>query len=658
MKLKTKTSSNSPHPWLNEEIAAFRRTCRQVERLWKSTNLEVHRLHLKEMTGTLNNMIKLARSKYFSDLVHMNKRNPKVVFDTIQNIVSPSAPPVPVYTTDDCNRFLQYFVNKVNELKLNLKSSNENTTIVASLNYSWTNFSAISIDNIMVVSKKMKPSSCPLDILPSSMFFKVIDLIAPFLVKIINLSLSTGTVPNFLKQAAISPILKKPNLDPSQPSNYRPISKLPILSKVLEKIVAEQLTSFLSNNELFDKYQSGFIKMHSTETTLLKVSNDIQMAADSGKYTVLVLLDLSSAFDTVDHKILLGRLENEFGIAGFVLKWFTSYLTNRTFSVYINGVLSDTAPLLYGVPQGSVLGPLLFLMYIYPLGKLLNNFKNVSYHFYADDIQLYCSFNDTELHKLTELLDCLACVKSWLTSNSLQLNSEKTETLIVAPENKIPIISRHLGSLSSSVQPCIRNLGVWFDQSMSLDHHSSLLIRNCFYHLRNIAKLRAFLSNSVLEMVIHAFISSRLDYCKSLFTCFNKSVLNRLQLVQNTAARLLTGSDKRAHITPILSSLHWLPIKWRIDFKILVLTYRALNGQTPKYLSDLLCPYASSRALRSSDQNLLKIFKTKYKTRGDRSFQGIAPRLWNALPLSLRVADTFDSFKSQLKTLLFKNAFS
>uniref|UniRef100_A0A8C6S6B8 Reverse transcriptase domain-containing protein n=1 Tax=Neogobius melanostomus TaxID=47308 RepID=A0A8C6S6B8_9GOBI len=240
--------------------------------------------------------------------------------------------------------------------------------------------------------------------------------------------------------------------------------------------------------------------------------------------------------------------------------------------------MSEATPLLHGVPWGSVLGPILFLLYISPLGKTISRFKNVSYHLYADDIQLYFSFKESEMHRLSELMDCLSSVKSWLRENCLQLNSKKTETLIIAPEQKIPSIVNHLGSLGSSVQSSIRNLGVWFDQSLSLDSHSRHLAKNSFFHLRNIAKLRPILSNSDLELVIHAFISSRLDYCNSLFTCFNKSALNRLQMVQNAAARLLTGSSRRSHITPILSSLHWLPIKFRIEFKILVLTFRALHG--------------------------------------------------------------------------------
>lgn len=200
------TSPKNPCPWLNEEIASSRRICRKVERLWKSTNLEVHRLPLKELIVSLNEMMKQARSKYFFNLVNQNKRNPKVVSDTIQNIVSPSTPLVSVFTIEDCNNFLKYFVNKVNEIKSSVKAPDESPIVVATLNCSWANFSVVSLDDVMILLKKMKPSSCALDILPTSMFVKVIDLVGPIVVKIINISLSTGIVPNFYKQAVISPI--------------------------------------------------------------------------------------------------------------------------------------------------------------------------------------------------------------------------------------------------------------------------------------------------------------------------------------------------------------------------------------------------------------------------------------------------------------------
>uniref|UniRef100_A0A669EIT0 Reverse transcriptase domain-containing protein n=1 Tax=Oreochromis niloticus TaxID=8128 RepID=A0A669EIT0_ORENI len=506
--------------------------------------------------------------------------------------------------------------------------------------------------------KIMKITTCANDILPAGLFKNALSVIGPSIVEICNASLLTGVVPRFCKHAVVEPILKKSSLDPTQLKNYRPISKLPLLSKILEKVVADQLTTFLEKHEIYDKFQSGFRKRHSTETALLKVSSDIMMSADSGASSVMVLLDLTSAFDTIDHTILINRLRDIVGVSGLALEWFRSYLSNRSFSVFANRFMSHSKDLTCGVPQGSVLGPILFLLYMLRLGLIIRQFPEVSYHFYADDIQLYCSFKPMEVHKLSSLINCLASIEQWLGDNYLQLNSETSETLIIAPDNQISLIKQHLGSLGSSVHLSLRYLGVIFDSAMSLEQHSRQLIRNCLFQLRNISKLRTLLSKSELEMVIHAFISSRLDYCNSLFLCLSKRNLDRLQLVQNAAARLLTKTRKREHITPVLRSLHWLPVHFRIHFTILVLTYKALNCDAPAYISDLLESHTPSRSLRSSNQRLLLVPRTRFKTRGDRSFRAVAPRLWNALPPSLRCLDCIYSFKKQLKTHLFRLAFN
>jgi hypothetical protein len=193
---------------------------------------------------------------------------------------------------------------------------------------------------------------------------------------------------------------------------------------------------------------------------------------------------------------------------------------------------------------------------------------------------------------------------------------------------------------------------------MSLVQHCRQPTRNCFFQLRKISKLRNMVARNDLELIIHAFVSSRLDYCNSLFSCLNKKELSRLQLVQNCAARILTRTNKRTHISPILKQLHWLPVSYRIKFKILVLAFRALHGQAPSYFSDLIQPYTPARALNSVDQTLLKVPRTCFRTRGDRSFQAVAPRLWNDLPPSLRSIDSVDTFKSNLKTYLFVQAFN
>ena len=189
---------------------------------------------------------------------------------------------------------------------------------------------------------------------------------------------------------------------------------------------------------------------------------------------------------------------------------------------------------------------------------------------------------------------------------------------------------------------------------MNFDYHIKKVTQSCFYHLRNIAKIKPVISSLDLEKIIHAFVSSRLDYCNGLYTNLSRSSMHKLQLVQNTAARILTNTPRSAHITPILARLHWLPIKSRVDFKILLTTYKALNGLAPLYIKDLLPPKRNVRSLRSSDKGLLEVPSTNLVTKGDRAFAAVAPRLWNALPLPLKNAESVEGFKNLLKTYLFR----
>ncbi len=192
-----------------------------------------------------------------------------------------------------------------------------------------------------------------------------------------------------------------------------------------------------------------------------------------------------------------------------------------------------------------------------------------------------------------------------MAENVLQLNTDKTEALISAPEHVGPAVKQYLGSLSSAIKSSLRNLGVQMGQILSLDQHVNSLARSSLYHLRNIAKPRPVVSRAELEMIIHAFVSNRLDYCNSLFTCLNNTSLNHLQMVRNATAELLTKSPKRYHVTPILMSLHWLPVNFRIQLKILVIVYKALQGQAPSYIKELLKPNSTSSTLRSYDKDLL-----------------------------------------------------
>uniref|UniRef100_A0A3Q2NWF9 Reverse transcriptase domain-containing protein n=1 Tax=Fundulus heteroclitus TaxID=8078 RepID=A0A3Q2NWF9_FUNHE len=436
----------------------------------------------------------------------------------------------------------------------------------------------------------------------------------------INLSLVDGYVPQAFKVAVIKPLLKKPSLDQDELVNYRPISNLLFLSKILEKVVANQLWEHLQSNDLLEEFQSGFRAHHSTETALVKVTNDILMASDNGLVSILVLLDLSAAFDTVDHNILLQRLEHIVGIKGKALGWFKSYLSDRFQFVHVNNKSSSNSRVTCGVPQGSVLGPILFTICMLPIGKIIRQ-HGINFHCYADDTQLYLSINPDESNQLLRLQSCLDDIKSWMTLNFLHLNSDKTEVVIFGPEsskNKLLNQSLNLDGINLASGNKVKNLGVVFDQDMSFKSHIKQISRVSFFHLRNIAKIRNILSRSDAEKLVHAFVTSRLDYCNSLLSGIPQNAVQSLQLIQNAAARVLMKINQRDHISPVLASLHWLPVKSRIEFKILLLTYKALNNQAPSYIRALITPYVPNRALRSQTAGLLVVPTYKERKEGGR----------------------------------------
>lgn len=494
------------------------------------------------------------------------------------------------------------------------------------------------------------------DTLPSRIVKDCFDVIGPSILSLLNSSLLSGCVPSAFKHAIVQPVLKRRNLDYNDYVNYRPISKLPFLSKILEKIVLLQLQAYLDENNINDKFQSAFKPHHSTETALLRVLNDLLLIADNGRSAVLVLLDLSSAFDMVDHNILLARLEHTVGIKGVALDWFKSYLSNRFLPVNLGTCSSSAAPVCCGVPQGSVLGPTLFSLYMLPLSAIFEKY-HTSFHCYDDDIQIYFELNDDLALSLHCFQECMREVKEWLLANTLILNDKKTEIVVFGSNVPRGQLRDAFGYLTSSLFDTVSNLGVLLDSSFKLDKQVSAVVRSSFYQLRLISKARQYVLHKDLEKLIHVFVTSRLDYCNSLYFGLHSALLHRLQTVQNAAASILTRTRKFARITPVLADLHWLPIKYRIQFKILLLTFKITNNTAPSYLKELLKSYVPARALRSSTQLLLVQPRSRLKSRGDRAFALAAPELWNNLPIVIRASDSIQSFKSRLKTYLFNLAF-
>ncbi len=353
------------------------------------------------------------------------------------------------------------------------------------------------------------------------MLLNLFDLLGKTIQSLLNSSLINGNVPVCFKPAVVQLLLKKPNLDCTVLSNYRPISKLPFLSKILEKVVLSQLASYLDMNAVIDMFQSGIRSLHSTESALLKVFNYIFLAVDSGKVVILILLDLTAAFDTVDQGILLQRLE-DVGVKGTALEWFESYLKNRSFSVCLGDLCPTSAKLHSGVPQGSILGPILFSLYMGPLSSIFRKY-NIKYHLYADDTQLYIPIDPNGSQSFAQ---CLGEIRAWLASNFLHLNTNKTECVVFGPSSASKEIISRLASMKISVSDHVKNLGVTMDSALVLDKQVSSVVKAAFYQLRIISKLKSILSFKDLETIIHAFVSSRIDYCNSVYIGISQSVIS------------------------------------------------------------------------------------------------------------------------------------
>ena len=512
-------------------------------------------------------------------------------------------------------------------------------------------------EEIKAIVSSLATKSCELDAIPTKLLKEILPAVLPVITRIVNLSLERGTFANDWKTSIIRPLLKKLGL-PLETANYRPVSNLPFLSKVLEKAALQQFMEYSDLHKLMPDYQSAYRRHFSCETALVKIMDDLLWSMEHQRVTALMAIDLSAAFDTVDHDVLLDVLNVKYGVEGDALLWFNSYLRPRSCMVNVGSAFSEVKRLSFSVPQGSCAGPVLYLAYAGTMQEVVP--KGIAIHGYADDHALKISFdsNDStaEQDAINLLEQCAIKVKDWMDQNRLKMNSAKTEFILFGSSSqlgKCGTSSLNVCGDSVKLTPKIKYLGAYLDSHLNLKHHISVKCRTAMWNLQRIKLIRHILTQSTCETLVLGTVISHLDYANALYIGLPQCDIKRLQRVQNVAAKLVLRSSDDPVVC--LKKLHWLPVHLRIRHKVLTMVFKSLNDEAPMYLRELVELETIKRpGLRSESVfKKLSVPLTKKKIFAERSYSATAPLWWNELPNFIKQSPNAEVFKKQLKTFLF-----
>ena len=553
-------------------------------------------------------------------------------------------------TKDIAEGFNDYFSNIGPDLASKIDTPNLNfQTYIEKAKSEFSAFQPVTVSNVYHLLHGLSSNKATgVDKISSKIIKIAAPAISDSLTYIFNQAITLSLFPHEWKTARVIPLYK--NGQRNLPGNYRPISVLPVISKIMERILYDQLYNYLTKFELLSDSQFGFRKFLSTATALLNCTNDWYMNLDRKMFNIVVLIDLKKAFDTVDHQILLKKIEL-YGIKGQALSFLESYLSNRNQKCQIQGSVSSEKLIKCGVPQGSILGPLFFLLYINDLPQCLDKTKP---RLFADDTNLTVS-GDSITDLETAVNSDLEKLRKWLIANKLSLNVAKTEFMLIGSKQMIKNISNlqlNVKIENESIKQVYesKTLGVTIDQHLSWKTNTENICKKITSGISALRRLKEFADKQTLLSVYNAIVRPYFDYCCEVWDVFGETQSKRLQKLQNRAARIILNMSNDIDHSVALQALGWKPLKTERKKSKAKIMYKLLNKMGPKSLSNLftykgevtnykLRNISSSLCLPQPRTNNMK-----------KSFVYDGAHLWNSIPKEIRESKSFSSFRKKIAT--------
>lgn len=659
-KIKVKEQS---YPWITPCIKKMMQIRDAARRRFHTSNLESHGNYYKDLKRLVVISIDNEKAAYFKQHINFNINNPRKLWKNIK---------ITTYTDDSITKDLPACFDNPDDINRhfltlpgNDTASLSDLTFLEFHRYGDSTLALKPVNETIVLNiiRKLKSNARGIDDISLNMILLTLPQTLGPITSIINTSIENGVYPDIWKMAMVQPIPKKTH--PNDMADLRPISILPILSKVLEKVVCFQMNNYLESNNMFPEFQSGFRRDHSTSTALIDVVDNIITAQDSGDATILTLLDFSRAFDTINTALLLSKM-SYYGFDNKAIRWFNSYLTNRTQQVRLlkqdgSTVVSDALSVTRGVPQGSILGPVLFILYCADLTKSILNCK---YHMYADDTQIYISFKPSEpeqaFNRMNEDLDRLA---EWSIRNTLVLNPNKSKYMILGTSSQITKVENLGCGVSIGSGPIertkeARNLGVYMDDGLRFEGHLQRSVSACFYRLRVLYRMRKYIDVALRVRLCEALVLSKINYADVVYGPRLLARSERLmQRVHNACARFCFKIPPRSHVTPFLNNNNLLNMKMRRRLHLATLLFGVTTLQRPSYLFSKMKWQRdlSSRKhqLRGARPHHLQL--PPYRTAAFRGgFKYAATKCWNNLPPPLYKSLSRHAFKCDYRRHLLR----